>query len=111
MDDETALDTIDLRFLIAVRDHTHLEAALRNLRRTPAVIRRCALAAQLMGGDRHAEYPSARVPAGVGSITIAHPRLQKGSGHRRNPADLSLAAVGPPMPMMVMVRVTSRSST
>jgi GTP pyrophosphokinase len=39
MDDETALDTIDLRFLIAVRDHTHLEAALRNLRRTPAVIR------------------------------------------------------------------------
>ena len=39
MDDETALDTIDLRFLIAVRDHTHLEATLRNLRRTPAVIR------------------------------------------------------------------------
>ena len=39
MDDETALDTIDLRFIIAVRDHAHLEAALRNLRRTPAVLR------------------------------------------------------------------------
>ena len=39
MDDETALDTIDLRFIIAVRDQTHLESALRNLRRTPAVLR------------------------------------------------------------------------
>ncbi len=39
MDDETALDTIDLRFIIAVRDQAHLEAALRNLRRTPAVLR------------------------------------------------------------------------
>jgi len=39
MDDETALDTIDLRFVIAVRDLAHLESALRNLRRTPAVLR------------------------------------------------------------------------
>lgn len=39
MDDETALDTIDLRFVIAVRDQAHLESALRNLRRTPAVLR------------------------------------------------------------------------
>lgn len=39
MDDEVALDTTDLRFIIAVRDQVHLEAALRNLRRTQAVIR------------------------------------------------------------------------
>ena len=39
MDDEAALDTTDLRFVVAVRDQAHLEAALRNLRRTQAVIR------------------------------------------------------------------------
>ncbi|WP_042429481.1 RelA/SpoT family protein [Comamonas granuli] len=39
MDDEALMDTIDLRFVIAVRDLHHLESALRNLRRTPAVLR------------------------------------------------------------------------
>lgn len=39
MDDEVALDTVDLRFIVAVENQTHLEAALRNLRRTPAVLR------------------------------------------------------------------------
>jgi len=39
MDDETQLDTIDLRFVIAVRDLHHLETALRNLRRAPTVLR------------------------------------------------------------------------
>jgi len=39
MDDDTALDTVDLRFTIAVRDQSHLDSALRNLRRTPAVLR------------------------------------------------------------------------
>ncbi|NMM77554.1 bifunctional (p)ppGpp synthetase/guanosine-3',5'-bis(diphosphate) 3'-pyrophosphohydrolase [Acidovorax sp. SRB_24] len=39
MDDEVALDTVDLRFVVAVRDHMHLDAALRNLRRVPAVLR------------------------------------------------------------------------
>jgi GTP pyrophosphokinase len=39
MDDEAALDTIDLRFVVAIQDLAHLEAALRNLRRTPAVLR------------------------------------------------------------------------
>ena len=39
MDDEVALDTTDLRFIVAVRDQAHLEAALRNLRRTQAVLR------------------------------------------------------------------------
>jgi len=39
MPDEAALETTELRFLIAVRDQAHLEAALRNLRRTPAVLR------------------------------------------------------------------------
>ena len=39
MDDEVALDTIDLRFVVAVRDQTHLETALRNLHRVPAVLR------------------------------------------------------------------------
>ena len=39
MDDEVALDTVDLRFVIAVRDQAHLEAVLRNLRRTAAVLR------------------------------------------------------------------------
>ncbi len=39
MDEQTAMDTIDLRFIIAVRDLQHLDAALRNLRRTPDVLR------------------------------------------------------------------------
>jgi GTP diphosphokinase / guanosine-3',5'-bis(diphosphate) 3'-diphosphatase len=39
MDDEVALDTIDLRFVVAVRDQIHLETALRNLHRVPAVLR------------------------------------------------------------------------
>jgi GTP pyrophosphokinase len=32
-------DASDLRFVVAVRDTTHLDAALRNLRRTPSVLR------------------------------------------------------------------------
>lgn len=39
MDDAVALDTIDLRFVVAVRDQAHLDTALRNLRRVPAVLR------------------------------------------------------------------------
>ena len=39
MDDEVAMDTIDLRFVVAVRDQAHLETALRNLRRAPSVLR------------------------------------------------------------------------
>ena len=39
MDDEAALDTTDLRFIIAIRDQAHLDVALRNLRRTQAVIK------------------------------------------------------------------------
>ncbi len=38
MDDEASHDTVDLRFLIAVRDKNQLETALRNLRRTPSVL-------------------------------------------------------------------------
>ena len=37
--DGEAMETIDLRFLIAVRDLTHLESVLRNLRRTHSVLR------------------------------------------------------------------------
>jgi GTP diphosphokinase / guanosine-3',5'-bis(diphosphate) 3'-diphosphatase len=39
MDDERAQDATDLRFLVAVRDRSHLEQAMRVLRRTPAVMR------------------------------------------------------------------------
>jgi guanosine-3',5'-bis(diphosphate) 3'-pyrophosphohydrolase len=39
MDDEAAQETADLRFIIAVRDRNQLETALRNLRRTPAVLK------------------------------------------------------------------------
>lgn len=39
MDDEVALDTVDLRFVVAVENQAHLETVLRNLRRTPAVLR------------------------------------------------------------------------
>lgn len=39
MDDEAALDTVNLRLSIGVRDTQHLEAALRNVRRTPSVLR------------------------------------------------------------------------
>jgi GTP pyrophosphokinase len=39
MDDEKAQDATDLRFLVAVRDKTHLEHAMRVLKRTPSVMR------------------------------------------------------------------------
>jgi GTP pyrophosphokinase len=38
MDDERAQDATDLRFVVAVRDKTHLESVLRNLKRTPSVM-------------------------------------------------------------------------
>jgi GTP pyrophosphokinase len=38
MEDETAQEATDLRFVIAVRDVNQLELALRNLRRTPSVL-------------------------------------------------------------------------
>ncbi|CAN7751255.1 bifunctional (p)ppGpp synthetase/guanosine-3',5'-bis(diphosphate) 3'-pyrophosphohydrolase [Pseudorhodoferax sp. LjRoot39] len=39
MGQEEAQDASDLRFVVAVRDRTHLESALRNLKRMPAVLR------------------------------------------------------------------------
>ncbi len=39
MGDKLALETVDLHFVVAVRDLAHLEAALRNLRRTPSVLK------------------------------------------------------------------------
>ncbi|KQM80133.1 bifunctional (p)ppGpp synthetase/guanosine-3',5'-bis(diphosphate) 3'-pyrophosphohydrolase [Xylophilus sp. Leaf220] len=39
MGEEAALDTTDLRFVIEVRDSAHLETAIRNLTRTPSVLR------------------------------------------------------------------------
>jgi GTP diphosphokinase / guanosine-3',5'-bis(diphosphate) 3'-diphosphatase len=41
MDDEAGHDTTDFRFVLGVRDRAHLEAALRQLKRTPSVLR-CA---------------------------------------------------------------------
>jgi GTP pyrophosphokinase len=39
MNDEAGQDATDLRFVIAVRDRAHLETVLRNLKRTPSVLR------------------------------------------------------------------------
>ena len=39
MEDETAQEATDLRFIIAVRDTNQLDMALRNLRRTPSVLK------------------------------------------------------------------------
>lgn len=39
MEDEAAMATADLRFVISVHDQAQLEAALRNVRRAPAVVR------------------------------------------------------------------------
>ncbi len=39
MGQETAQDTAELRFMVSVRDQQHLEAVLRQLKRTPAVIK------------------------------------------------------------------------
>jgi GTP diphosphokinase / guanosine-3',5'-bis(diphosphate) 3'-diphosphatase len=39
MDDETARDATDLRFVIAVRDRSQLDIALRNLKRTASVLK------------------------------------------------------------------------
>jgi len=39
MGDDTSQDANDLRFVVAVRDLAHLETVLRNLRRTPSVLK------------------------------------------------------------------------
>ena len=39
MGHETAQDSAELRFVLSVRDLQHLDAVLRQLRRTPAVIK------------------------------------------------------------------------
>ncbi len=39
MDEQAGQETTELRFIVAVRDREHLEAAMRNLRRTPAVLK------------------------------------------------------------------------
>ncbi|CAN5770389.1 bifunctional (p)ppGpp synthetase/guanosine-3',5'-bis(diphosphate) 3'-pyrophosphohydrolase [soil metagenome] len=39
MGEEAAQDTMDMRFVIAVRDRIHLDAVLRNLKRTSSVLR------------------------------------------------------------------------
>jgi GTP pyrophosphokinase len=39
MDEKAARDATDLRLVIAVRDRTQLEVALRNLNRTPSVLK------------------------------------------------------------------------
>ena len=39
MDDEAAMQTTELRFVLSVHDHAQMEAALRSLRRIPTVVR------------------------------------------------------------------------
>ena len=39
MDDEAAMQTTELRFVLSVHDQSQLESALRNLRRVPTVVR------------------------------------------------------------------------
>jgi guanosine-3',5'-bis(diphosphate) 3'-pyrophosphohydrolase len=39
MDEQAGQETTELRFVLAVRDREHLDGALRNLRRTPAVLK------------------------------------------------------------------------
>ena len=39
MDDEAAMGTVDLRLTIKAHDQAHIENVLRNLRRTPSVLR------------------------------------------------------------------------
>jgi guanosine-3',5'-bis(diphosphate) 3'-pyrophosphohydrolase len=39
MDEERARDSTDLRFVVAVRDRTHVDAVMRTLKRTPLVMR------------------------------------------------------------------------
>jgi len=39
MDDEAAMETTDLRFIISVHNLDQLDSALRNLRRIPTVVR------------------------------------------------------------------------
>ena len=49
MGDERGQNTIDLRFALAVRDRVHLARVLRQLKRTPAVVRAQRLRPQRPG--------------------------------------------------------------
>ena len=52
MDDERAQDATDLRFVVSVRDRTHLDSVLRNLRRTPSVMSAKRIRPGVEGGPR-----------------------------------------------------------
>ena len=45
MDEQAGQETTELRFVVAVRDREHLDSAMRNLRRAPAVIKASRLRA------------------------------------------------------------------
>jgi GTP pyrophosphokinase len=54
MGDETGGDTdIELRFVIAVRDTSHLDTVLRNLRRTPSVVQAHRVTSPATTGRHH----------------------------------------------------------
>jgi guanosine-3',5'-bis(diphosphate) 3'-pyrophosphohydrolase len=54
MGDETGGDTdIELRFVIAVRDTSHLDTVLRNLRRTPSVVQAHRVTSPAPTGRHH----------------------------------------------------------
>jgi len=54
MGDETGGDSdIELRFVIAVRDTSHLDMVLRNLRRTPSVVQAQRVTSPAITGRHH----------------------------------------------------------
>jgi GTP pyrophosphokinase len=52
-DETTGEAAIELRFVIAVRDTSHLDAVLRNLRRTPSVVQAQRVTSPAITGRHH----------------------------------------------------------
>ena len=52
-DETTGEADIELRFVIAVRDTSHLDSVLRNLRRTPSVIQAHRVTSPVLAGRNH----------------------------------------------------------
>ena len=52
-DETTGEAAIELRFVIAVRDTSHLDSVLRNLRRTPSVVQAHRVTSPATTGRHH----------------------------------------------------------
>ena len=93
MGDEKAQDATDLRFIVAVRDKAHLDAAMRVLKRTRfGAARSARQARRRVAHFQHFDFLRAQRRDQLDHVAFA--RFEQRPRDGRNPAHLALGAVG-----------------